>query len=83
MKISERLDLLLESDPLMMGSFAIQTDHPGLMKSIKKRKTKKVDRSPFMNVKDAEEDHIAGTMDASGRKQTKIEQKINKRLENL
>jgi len=43
-----------------MGMYSIQTDHPGLMQSIPKRKTTKKDRSIFSNDKDASKNHIKG-----------------------
>jgi hypothetical protein len=60
-----------------VGSYAIQADHPGLMKSIKKRKISKQDRSVFVNDEDAKKQYIEGEVDTSG----KIVDRINKRLE--
>lgn len=62
-----------------VGMYAVQTDHPGLMKSIKKKKTTKKDRSQFANDDDAKKDHIVGQVHPNG----KIVEKINKRLENI
>lgn len=75
-------EILLETERI--GSFAIQTDHPGLMKNIKKKKTTKKDRSFFVNDKDAGKKYITGVMDASGRpKKVKIHEILSKRLEIL
>lgn len=65
----------------MMGSFSILTDHPGIdpKGNIKKKKTTKVNRSPFMNNKDAKKQHIKGTISTSG---LPIINKIDKRLAN-
>lgn len=82
MTIQEKLDRIFEQNAERMGSFSIQTDHPGLMKSLKKRKTSKVDRSPFTKDEDARRQYITGTMDTGGKKRSKVEDNINKRLEN-
>lgn len=59
-----------------MGMYAVQTDHPGLMKSIVKRKTTKKDKSPFSNDADASKNYIHGeTSDGV------IIKKINNKLE--
>ena len=69
MNILNRLNAIFENAE-MMGMYAIQTDHPGLMKGIKKRKASKVDRSIFMKNKDAKKQYIKGTLDSSGKKKT-------------
>lgn len=84
MNILNKINLALENAE-MMGMYAIQTDHPGLMKNIKKKKTNKVDRSLFMNDKNAKKQHIFGTLGSDGKKKTNkvynVESKIDKRLE--
>lgn len=71
----------MSKKPKMMGQYAIQTDHPGLMKDIDKEKTSKVDRSLFMKDKDARKKYIVGVMGSDGRKKSKVEEKIDTRLE--
>jgi len=87
MNFQEQLDDILLEKPQRMGSFAVQMDHPGLMKSLKKKKTTKADRSFFANDEDASKQYITGTMDASGRakksKKSKIGERISRRLESL
>jgi len=79
MNFINRLEEILLEKPQRMGSFAIQTDHPGLMKSIKKKKTTKADRSFLANDDDAEKQYITGTVDSSG-KISKINEKLSKKL---
>ena len=90
MNLNKALDLALFEAPERMGSFAIQTDHPGLMPGIKKRKTTKQDRSFLGNDADAGKQYITGTMDASGapkgkknKNESKIYERVSKRLEKL
>lgn len=74
----------MEAKPERMGMYAVQMDHPGLMKSLKKRKTDKVDRSFLANDKDAKKQYITGSTGVSGnekhKKQTKVAEKIEKKL---
>jgi hypothetical protein len=68
MDFEEKIEAIFEDKPNQrMGMYAVQTDHPGLMPSLKKSKTSKVDRSLLANDKDASRQYIKGTMDASGR----------------
>ena len=62
-----------------VGMYAVQTDHPGLMKNMKKKKTTKKDRSLFTNDEDAATDHIKGEVNSNGF----ILKKIDERLEKL
>lgn len=84
MNFNDKLKVVLEK-PLMVGQYAVQTDHPGLMKHIKKKKVSKVDRSPFTNDEDAKKEYITGTIDGSGKikKNTKIERLLSRRLESI
>lgn len=85
MNFIEEIKKIFE-EPERVGSFAIQTDHPGLMPGLKKRKTTKQDRSFLSNDGDAKKQYITGTMDASGKpksKKTESESVISKRLEKL
>jgi hypothetical protein len=82
MNVKEKLDLVIEK-ATRMGQFAVQTNHPGLMKSIKKKKISKVDRSMFANDEDAEKQYITGTINSSGEAESKIERKINKKLKEI
>ena len=73
-----------------MGSYAIQTDHPGLMPGIKKKKVTKQDRSFLNNDADAAKQYITGTMDSSGKpkgkkskNENKIYERVSKRLEKI
>jgi hypothetical protein len=87
---SKVLDQILYEAPERVGMYAIQTDHPGLMPGIKKKKTTKQDRSFLGNDADAGKQYITGTMDASGapkgkksKNESKIYERVSKRLENL
>jgi hypothetical protein len=62
-----------------IGSFSVMTDHPGIdpKGNVKKKKTSKVDRSPFVKDEDARKNYIKGEMDASGFAK-KINEKLNK-----
>lgn len=72
---------IMESKPERMGMYAVHTDHPGLMKGIKKRKISKVDWSLFSNDEDASKQYITGNVyDKKYKKQAKITEKIEKRL---
>lgn len=83
MSLKDKLSTILEK-PLRVGQYAVQTDHPGLIKSIDKKKTSKVDRSIFTNDEDAEEEYITGIVKSDGRiNKTKIESILTKRLESL
>lgn len=85
MSFKEKLGNILLDETERVGSFAIQTDHPGLLPSLKKRKTTKADRSIFAYDDDAKKQYITGTMDASGRpkgkkNKSKIYERISERL---
>ena len=49
-----------------VGMYAVQTDHPGLLKGIKKEKTNKVDRSFLSDDDDASRQYITGTVTPKG-----------------
>ena len=83
MNLEEKL-AFMEAKPERMGMYAIQMDHPGLMPSLKKRKTSKVDRSFLANDEDAKKQYITGSTGVSGnkkhKKQAKVVERIEKRL---
>lgn len=84
MNLDEKLSAVMEDKPERVGMYAVQTDHPGLMKNMKKRKISKVDRSFLANDADAEKQYITGNTGVSGNKKhkasTKVVEKIEKRL---
>lgn len=69
----------------MVGMYSVVTDAPYIdpKSSIKRKPTKKVNRSPFMNKHDASTQHIKGVMDHSGKKKSKIEEKIDSKIKEL
>jgi len=75
-------DILLSEKSERVGSFAIQTDHPGLMPGLKKRKTTKTDRSLFANDDDASKQYITGMVDPSGKTKNKAKNKIYEKISN-
>jgi len=69
----------------MVGMYSINTDADYIdpKSGIKRKKIDKTTRSPFMNKKDAKTQHITGVMDNSGKKKSKIEEKIDRRIKGL
>jgi hypothetical protein len=83
MNLTQKLNKIIEDKPERMGMYAIQTDHPGLMKGIDKKSTTKVDRSFLAKDEDAEKEYIKGKTKTSGKKyksSSKITEKIENRL---
>lgn len=65
----ETIEVIFESGKKVnqrVGQYALQTDHPGLMKGIKKQPTSKVDRSFLSDDDDASRQYITGTVTPSG-----------------
>jgi hypothetical protein len=69
----------------MVGPFAINTDAKYIdpLSGIRRKKSTKTNRSPFMNKVDAEKQYITGEMDNSGKKKSRIEEKIDNRIKGL
>lgn len=61
-----------------VGMYVVQTDHPGLMPGIKKKKITKKERSQFVDDTDASTDHIVGTVNSNGIIIKKIEERLDK-----
>jgi len=80
MSFNSMLDDILSEKSQRVGMYAIQTDHPGLMPGIKKRKTTKADRSMFANDEDAGKQYITGTVDPSGKTKSKAKSKIYEKI---
>lgn len=82
MSFYETINTIFSEKSERVGMYAIQTDHPGLMPGLKKRKTTKTDRSMFTNDSDASKQYITGTVDPSGKTKSKAKSKIYEKISN-